>query len=213
MITSDDSDVEIEQSSSMIEKSTPDKPSTINSNPSSINSQPSSSHLAIVHVVPTKPTKIPSPPTIFLDSTLLQDVCENLAQDLIKLIQARINLTHKESCEKQWRILKDRVDFVLSEIQRTCLDEHDSAQQKLQDWLKGVNGSLQEIKILKTWVQNPPSIKGREITNFIPSGVHPMELDLTFMNNINFKTASPSLDLIQRNVVLEKKTKKLQKEL
>jgi hypothetical protein len=82
-----------------------------------------------------------------------------------------------------------------------------------QDWLKGVNISLQEVKILKTWVQNPPSIKGREITDFIPSGVHRRELDLTFLNNINFKTASTSLDLIQRNVVLEKENKKLQKEL
>jgi hypothetical protein len=44
------------------------------------------------------------------------------------MIQARNNLTHKESYEKQWRRLKDKVDFVLSELQRTCLDEQDSAQ-------------------------------------------------------------------------------------
>lgn len=43
--------------------------------------------------------------------------------------------------------------------------------------------------------------------------MHPRELDLTFLNNINFKTASTNLDLIQRNALLEKENKKLQKEL
>jgi hypothetical protein len=128
MITSDAPDVEVEQSSfTVIKKSVPDKPSSSTQTPTSTNSQ-SSSSLAIQPVAPTKPTKISSPPTIFLDSTLLQDVCENISQELIKMIQARNNLTHKESYEKQWRRLKDRVDFVLSELQRTCLDEQDSAQ-------------------------------------------------------------------------------------
>lgn len=87
MITSDAPDVEIEQSfSTMIEKSVPDQPSTNNTQtPNSTNNQ-SSSSLAIQSVAPPKPTKIPSPPTIFLDSTLLQDVCENIGQELIKLI-------------------------------------------------------------------------------------------------------------------------------
>jgi hypothetical protein len=101
----------------------------------------------------------------------------------------------------------------MSALQTTCSDAQDIAQQKLQDWLKGVNSSLQEVKILKTWVQNPPSLRGREVTNFIPSGVHPRELDLTFLNNINIKTTYPDLALIQRNAVLEKANKKLEKEL
>jgi hypothetical protein len=68
-----------------------------------------------------------------------------------------------------------------------------------------VNSSLQEVKILKTWVQNPPSIKGREITDFIPSGVHPRELDLMFLNNINFKKLQKEL-LEQKLLLLEYKT-------
>jgi hypothetical protein len=62
-------------------------------------------------------------------------------------------------------------------------------------------------------VQNPPSNKGREVTDFIPSGVHPRELDLTFLNKVNLKTSSPNLALIQRNTVLEKEVKKLQNEV
>jgi hypothetical protein len=140
-------------------------------------------------------------------------VCENISQELIKLIQARNNLTHKESYEKQWRRLKDRVDFVLFELQRTCLDEQDSAQQKFQDWLKGVDNNLQEVKILRTWVQNPPSLKGREVTDFILSGMHPRDLDLSFLSKVNFKSASGSLDLLKRNADLESENRKLKKEL
>jgi hypothetical protein len=142
-------------------------------------------------------------PTIFLDSTLLQDVCENIGQELVKLIQARNNLVNQESYDKQWKRLKERVDFVLSELQRTCIDEQDSAQQQLQDWLRGIDNNLQKVKILKTWVQSPPSLRGREVTDFIPSGVHPKDLDLSFLNKINFKSASGSIDLLNRNASLE----------
>jgi antirestriction protein len=62
-------------------------------------------------------------------------------------------------------------------------------------------------------VQNPPSIKGREITDFIPSGVHPRDLNLSFLSNVNFKSASGSLDLIQRNAALESENRKQKKEL
>jgi len=43
----------------------------------SINDQPSSSSLAIQPCAPAK-TNVPSPPTLFLDSTILADVCENI---------------------------------------------------------------------------------------------------------------------------------------
>jgi hypothetical protein len=84
MITLEASDDEMEIK---IEKSVPNQPSTSNQTPTSISSQPSSSsHLAIQSVAPTKPSKVPSPPTIFLDSTLLTDVCEKIFRDLNKLI-------------------------------------------------------------------------------------------------------------------------------
>jgi hypothetical protein len=140
-------------------------------------------------------------------------MCENIGQELISLIQARNDLIHKDSYEKFWKRLKERVDFVMSELQRTCMDDQDSTQKKLQDWLKGVDSNLQQVKILRTWVQNPPCLRGRNPTDFIPTGVHPKDLDLTFLNKINFKSASTSLDLLQRNADLETENKKLKKEL
>jgi len=80
--------------------------------------QPSSSNLAIQTCAPTRTTNVPSPPTLFLDSTILTDLCENIFQELNKLVRARNNLVHEESYEKQWRRLRERVEFVLSELQR-----------------------------------------------------------------------------------------------
>jgi len=82
----------------------------------STNDQPSSSNLAIQTCAPARTTNVPSPPTLFLDSTILADVCENILQELNKLIGARNNLVHEESYEKQWRRLRERVEFVLSEL-------------------------------------------------------------------------------------------------
>jgi len=96
----------------------------------SINDQPSSSSLAIKPCAPAK-TNVLSPPTLFLYSTILADVCENIFQELNNLVQARNNLIHEDSYEKQWKRLKERVDYVLTELQRSCLAAQDSAQSKL----------------------------------------------------------------------------------
>jgi len=107
--------------------SVPDLPSETNTvivepNLPSTNDLPSSSNQAIQTCAPARSTIVPFPPTLFLDSTILADVCENIFQELNKLVEARNNLVHKESYEKQWRRLRERVDFVMSELQRSSLD-------------------------------------------------------------------------------------------
>jgi len=87
----------------------------------SVNDQPSSSNLAIQPCAPAR-INVPSPPTLFQDSTILADVCENIFQELNSLVQARNNLIHEDSYEKLWKRLKERVDYVLTELQRSCLD-------------------------------------------------------------------------------------------
>jgi len=51
---------------------------------------------------------------------------------------------------------------------------------------------------------------GRSVT---PNYVHPKELNLDWLNKINFKSASTDLELLQRNTVLERENKQLKKEL
>jgi len=81
----------------------------------SVINQPSSSNLAIQPCAPAR-TNVPSPPTVFLDSTILADVCENIFQELNSLVQARDNLIHEDSYEKLWKKLKERMDYVLTEL-------------------------------------------------------------------------------------------------
>jgi len=101
----------------------------------------------------------------------------------------------------------------LTELQTTCLDAQDIAQTKLQDWLKGVVSNLHEVKVLKTWVKTPLCLRARNATDFIPSSIHPRELDLNWLNKINLKEASTELTLMQKNTLLEKENKQLKKEL
>jgi hypothetical protein len=120
MITSEDSDVEVEQtnfwvkpgflsksassSSVVVSNSVPDQSSETITEVAipepSTTGLPSSSNLAIQDCAPTRTTNVLSPPTLFLDSTILADVCENIFQELNKLVQARNNLVHEDSYEK-----------------------------------------------------------------------------------------------------------------
>jgi len=204
-----DMEVEISNSSST---SVPGEPLETNTLTIPTNNQPSTSNLAIQPCVPAK-TKIPSPPTLFLDSSLLADVCENIFQELNKLIQARNDLIHEDSYEKSWKRLKERVDYVLTALQRTYLDDQDTAQQKLQDWLKGINNNLQEVRVLRTWVQHPLCLRERNATDFIPTRIHPRELNVNWLTKMNVNPVSTKLALLQRNAELESKKRQLRKEL
>jgi len=213
MITSKVSDDEIEQSSSMeIKQSSSDQPSSsITQSLPSIN-QPTD-NLQIEPFVAPKPRKLPSQPTRFLDSVVLQGVCEDIADKMIKLISTRNDLSHKESYDKQWRRLKERVESVMTALSTTCIEVHEQAKQKLQDWLNGIDESLEEVKILGAWPRTSLSIRGGEATDFLPQYIHPKDLDLSFLIKINLKTAAPDLALVQRNMFLEERNQKLEKEL
>jgi len=72
---------------------------------------------------------------------------------------------------------------------------------------------LHEVKVLKTWVKTPLCLRERNASDFIPSSIHPRELDLNWLNKINLKEASSELALLQKNTLLEKESKQLKKEL
>jgi len=153
------------------ELSVPEQVNTFAQPKTSISDQHSSSNLVIQPCAPAK-TNVPSPPTLFLDSIILADVCENIFQELNNLVQSRNNLLHEDSYEKLWIRLKDEVEYVLTELQRSCLDAQDNAQTKLQDWLKGVVNNLHEVKVLKTWVKTPLCLRARNASDFIPTSIH-----------------------------------------
>jgi len=186
-------------------------PTTIATQPT--NNQPSSSHLAIQPIIPTKPDKIPFPPTMYLDSSILADVCNNIFQELNRLTQTRHDLIQEQSYEQSWKRLKERTDNVLNSLQRTCMDDQNTTQQKLKDWLKGVTSNLEEVRVLKTWVKHPLYLRQRNETDFIPAEIHPRELNVNWLTRMNVKQASSGLAVLQRNAEIEQENKQLKKEL
>jgi len=76
----------------------------------------SSSHLAIQPITPPKPDKIPFPKTMYLDLSLLADVCENIFREINKLIQSRHDLIHEHNYEQSWKRLKERTENVLNAL-------------------------------------------------------------------------------------------------
>jgi len=73
-----------------------------------------------------------------------------------------------------------------------------------------VVSNLHEVSVLRTWVKTPLCLQERSL---IPSSIHPRELNLDWLNKINFKETSSELALLQRNTLLEKENKQLKKEL
>ena len=72
---------------------------------------------------------------------------------------------------------------------------------------------MQEVVVSRTLVKTPLCLTTRDVATVIPSCVHPKELNLDWLNKINFKSASTDLELLQRNTVLERENKQLSKEL
>jgi len=97
---------------------------------------PSSSTQALQTCTPIQTKNISSPPTMFLDSIILADVCESLFMELNKVVKARNNLVHEEDYVQEWRRLRERVDFVMSELQKSSLEAHSNAKNSLNDWFK-----------------------------------------------------------------------------
>jgi len=78
-------------------------------------------------------TVVSQPPTLLLDSIILQEVCENIFKDLNKVVKTRNNFVHKEDYVNEWARLRERVDIVMCELQKTSLEACDKALNTLNE--------------------------------------------------------------------------------
>lgn len=163
------------------------------------------------------PINIPSPPTLFIDSIILTDVCESIFTELNKLVNARNNFVHEEDYVKEWRRLRERVDFVMSELQKSCLEAHSNAKNSLHDWFKDVVKSMQEVEIKRTqersklYISDTPMFL--DASGIISSCVHSENLDLKWLTKLKVQRDSPILEKLKSDSELEKENKKLKKDL
>jgi len=131
-----------------------DQPSTSSHNSELINpfvvtdisfTDASSSYNQLSSTIQT--TNVSSPPTLLLDSIILKEVCENIFKDLNKLVKSRSNLIHNQDYVSEWTSLRERVNDMMCELQKLCLDAHDKALVELRDWFKEVAQNMEEINI------------------------------------------------------------------
>jgi len=89
---------------------------------------------------------IPSPPTHLLDSILFKEVCENLFEDLKKLVEARNNHIHTESYEGRRIELRERIERVMRALQKLYLE---AQEQSINHWFQEVLRSMKELEVNK----------------------------------------------------------------
>jgi len=59
-----------------------------------------------------------------LDSIILKEVCENIFEDLTKLVKARHQVIPSNIYEEQWNTLRETVDYVMFEMMKLSQQEH-----------------------------------------------------------------------------------------
>jgi len=84
------------------------------------------------------------PPTFLLDFVILKEVCENIFEDLTKLVESRNHIIPTGNYEDQWIALRKRVDYVMCELQKLS---QKAQNQTLNNWFKDVAKSMQEVEL------------------------------------------------------------------
>jgi len=81
-------------------------------------------------------------------------VCENIFEDLNKLVKARNNFVHTENYEEKWSALRERVDTVMCELQKLSLEAHNQSINILNNWFKDVVSSMKEVEVNRDQEKN-----------------------------------------------------------
>ena len=132
-------------------------------------------------------------------------------------MKARNNLVHEEDYVQEWRRLREQVDFVLSELQKSSFEAHSNAKNSINDWFKNVVKSMQEVEVKRTqersklYISDTPMLLNA--LGIISSNVHSENLDLKWLTKLKVQTDSPILEKLKNDFELEKENKRLKKEL
>jgi hypothetical protein len=105
---------------------------------------PSSSNQVIPQPITAN---VSPPPTLLLDYVILKEVCENIFEDLYKLVKARNNFVHLENYEEKWTALREIVDTVMCELQKLSLEAHNQSINTLNNWFKNVISNMKEVEV------------------------------------------------------------------
>ena len=137
---------------------------------------------------PVQTTNVSFPPTLLLDSTILQKVCENIFKDLNKLVKTRNNLVHENDYVDEWTRLRIRVDNVMCELEKTSLEAHDKAVKSLNEWFSEVVKNMEHVETnrkkekSKLYISDTPIFL--DASEIISSSMHSENLDLKWLSKL-----------------------------
>ena len=207
----------LNQSESSVQESFHDQHSEpltqINVTDNTATALPSSSTLACT---PIQISDITFPPTLLLDSIILKEACENIFEDLNKLVKTRNNFIHEGEYVSEWTSLRSRVDYMMCDLQKLSLEAHDKAHADLQQWFQGVTMNLEEIELNRTlensklYLSDTPMYL--DASTIVSSSVHSENPDIIWLTKLKVQTSDASiLEKLKDDPVLEKENKELKK--
>ena len=160
---------------------------------------------------------ITAPPTLLLDYAILKEACEQIFKDLNKLVKTRSNFVHEKDYVSEWTSLRNRVEYIMCELQKLSLEAHDKALIDLQKWFKGVTLNMKEVEVnisqerSRLYLSDTPIYL--DASGVISSGVHFENLDLRWLTKLKIQTDSPIPEKLKDDPILEKENKELKKAL
>jgi len=154
------------------------------------------------------------PPTLLLDFVILKEVCENIFEDLTKIVEATNQVIPSNIYEEQWTYLRERVDYVMFEMKKLSQEAHN---QTLHNWFKDVAKSVEEVELNRNPIKNRLYISDTSVymdaSSIITSNVQSEDRNLSSLTKLLIHPDAPILEKLKRDSEQEQRIKQLEKEL
>ena len=133
-------------------------------------------------------------------------------------MKTRNNFVHEKDYVSEWTSLRNRVEYIMCELQKLSLEAHDKALLDLQTWFKGVTVNMEEVELNRSlersrlYLSETPMYL--DASSIISSSVHSDNPDLRWLTKLKIQTSDvPILEKLKDDPVLEKENKQLKKAL
>jgi len=100
-------------------------------------------------------------------------------------------------------LLREKVDDMMCELQKLCLDAHDKALVELQDWFKEVAQNMEEINInikQKLYLSDIPIYI--DASSIISSSVKSEDPDVKWLTKLLIKYDAPIREKLKKDTAL-----------
>jgi len=127
---------------------------------------------------------------------------------------SRSNLIHTKDYVSASTSLRERVEDMMCELQKLCLDAHDEALVELREWFKEVAQNMEELNINKNqklYLSDTPIYM--DALTIISSSVKSEDPDVKWLTKLLIKSEAPILKKLKKDTALRKENKELNKAL